>query len=38
MLFINYKLFLVVRKSRKNKRTSSDMKKTLWKIYRVDCW
>jgi hypothetical protein len=29
MLFINYKLFLVVRKSRKNKRTSSDMKKTL---------
>ena len=29
MLFINYKLFLVVRKSRKNKRISPDMKKTL---------
>ena len=29
MLFINYKLFLVVRKSRKNKRTSPDMKKTF---------
>ena len=29
MLFINYKLFLVVRKSRKNKRISSDMKKTF---------
>jgi multisubunit Na+/H+ antiporter MnhB subunit len=29
MLFINYKLFLVVRKSRKNKRTSADMKKTF---------
>ena len=27
MLFINYKLFLVVRKSRKNKRISPDMKK-----------
>ena len=29
MLFINYKLFLVVRKSRKNKRISLDMKKTF---------
>jgi hypothetical protein len=29
MLFINYKLFLIVRKSRKNKRISPDMKKTL---------
>ena len=29
MLFINYKLFLVVGKSRKNKTTSPDMKKTL---------
>ena len=29
MLFINYKLFLVVRKSRKNKRISPDMKKTF---------
>ena len=29
MLFINYKLFLVVRKSRKNKRISPEMKKTL---------
>jgi hypothetical protein len=29
MLFINYKLYLVVRKSRKNKRISSDMKKTF---------
>jgi hypothetical protein len=29
MLFINSKLFLVVRKSRKNKRISSDMKKTF---------
>ena len=29
MLFINYKLFLVVRKSRKNKRISHDMKKTF---------
>ena len=29
MLFINYKLFLVVRKSSKNKRISPDMKKTL---------
>ena len=29
MLFINYKLFLVVRKSRKNKRMSPDMKKTF---------
>ena len=29
MLFINYKLVLVVRKSRKNKRISPDMKKTL---------
>ena len=29
MLFINYKLFLVVRKSRKNKRVSPDMKKTF---------
>jgi hypothetical protein len=29
MFFINYKLFLVVRKSRKNKRISTDMKKTL---------
>ena len=28
-LFINYKLFLVVRKSRKNKRISPDMKKTF---------
>ena len=27
MLFINYKLFLVVRKSRKDKRISPDMKK-----------
>jgi hypothetical protein len=30
MLFINYKLFLVVRKSRKNKRISPDMKKTFF--------
>jgi hypothetical protein len=29
MLFINYKLFLVVRKSRKNKRISPDIKKTF---------
>ena len=29
MLFINYKLFLVVRKSHKNKRISPDMKKTF---------
>ena len=29
MLFINYKLFLVVRKSRRNKRISHDMKKTF---------
>ena len=29
MLFINYKLFLVVRKSRKNKRISPDTKKTF---------
>jgi hypothetical protein len=29
MLFINYKLLLVVRKSRKNKRISPDMKKTF---------
>ena len=29
MLVINYKLFLVVRKSRKNKRISPDMKKTF---------
>ena len=29
MLFINYKLFLVVRRSRKNKRISPDMKKTF---------
>ena len=29
MLFINYKLFLVVRKSRKNRRISPDMKKTF---------
>ena len=29
MLFINYKLFLIVRKSRKNKRISPDMKKTI---------
>ena len=29
MLFINYKLFLVVRKSRKNKRISPDMKQTF---------
>jgi hypothetical protein len=29
MLFFNYKLFLVVRKSRKNKRISPDMKKTF---------
>ena len=29
MLFINYKLFLVVRKSRKNKRISPDMKKSF---------
>jgi hypothetical protein len=29
MLFINYKLFLVVRKSRRNKRISPDMKKTF---------
>ena len=28
MLFINYKLFLVVRKSRKNKRMSTEIKKT----------
>ena len=31
MLFINYKLFLVVRKSRRNKRISPDMKKTSLK-------
>ena len=29
MLFINYKLFLVIRKSRKNKRISPDIKKTF---------
>ena len=29
MLFINYKLFLVVRKSRKNKRISHEIKKTF---------
>jgi formate hydrogenlyase subunit 3/multisubunit Na+/H+ antiporter MnhD subunit len=29
MLFINYKLFLVVAKSRKNKRISSEIKKTF---------
>jgi hypothetical protein len=29
MLFFNYKLFLVVRKSRKNKRMSLDMKRTF---------
>ena len=29
MLFINYKLFLVVRKSSKNERISPDMKKTF---------
>ena len=29
MLFINYKLFLVVRKSRRHKRISPDMKKTF---------
>jgi hypothetical protein len=29
MLFINYKLFLVVRKSRKNKRISPEIKKTF---------
>ena len=29
MLFINYKLFLVVRKSRKNKQISPDMKQTF---------
>jgi hypothetical protein len=29
MLFINYKLFLVVRKSRKNRRISPEMKKTF---------
>jgi hypothetical protein len=29
MLFFNYKLFLVVRKSRRNKRISLDMKKTF---------
>jgi hypothetical protein len=29
MLFINYKLFLVVRKSRKNKRISPEMKKAF---------
>jgi hypothetical protein len=29
MLFINYKLFLVVRKSRRNKRISPDMKNTF---------
>jgi hypothetical protein len=29
MLFVNYKLFLVVRKSRKNKRTSPEMKKVF---------
>jgi multisubunit Na+/H+ antiporter MnhB subunit len=29
MLFMNYKLFLVVRKSRKNKRISPEMKKTF---------
>ena len=29
MLFINYKLFLVVRKSRKNKRKSPEIKKTF---------
>ena len=29
MLFINYKLFIVVRKKRRNKRISPDMKKTF---------
>ena len=29
MLFINYKLFVVVRKSRKNKRISPEMKRTF---------
>ena len=39
MLFINYKLFRIVRKSRRNKRVSPDMKKSFsLKIYRVVCW
>ena len=39
MLFINYKLFLVVRKSRRNKRISPEMKKAFsLKTYRVVCW
>jgi hypothetical protein len=37
MLFINYKLFLVVRKSRKNKRISPDMKKTFSLKYISSC-
>jgi hypothetical protein len=37
MLFINYKLFLVVRKNRKNKRISPDIKKTLSLKNRSSC-
>ena len=37
MLFINWKLFLVVRKSRKNKRISPDMKKTFSFKYLSSC-
>ena len=39
MLFINYKLFQVVRKSRRNKRISPDMKKTFsYKVLRTEGW
>ena len=37
MLFINYKLLLVVRKSHKNKRISSDIKKTFSLKYISSC-
>jgi hypothetical protein len=37
MLFINYKLFLVVRKSRKNRRISPNMKKTFSLKYISSC-
>ena len=30
MVFVNYKLFVVVRKSRRNRGTSSEIKKTFW--------
>jgi uncharacterized membrane protein (DUF4010 family) len=35
MLFINYKLFKVVRKSRRNKRVSPDMKKTSFSLKNI---